>query len=82
MRSATAELRARARAARIVHKYPAAQRRADEAAATLETALRMAGADALAVPGYRVTRDPAGRLTVERQEPTHADQLALWSPAA
>ena len=76
-----AELRARARAARIVHRYPAVQRRADEAAARLEVALRTAGTDGLTVPGYRIARGPDG-LTVTPQAPTHVDQLALWSTAA
>ena len=79
--SPTAELRARARAARILYRYPKAQVRADEATARLETALRIAGADALTVPGYRIARGPAG-LTVTPQAPTHVDQLALWSTAA
>jgi hypothetical protein len=82
MTSPTAELRARARAARIVHKYPAAQRRADEATARLDAALRMAGANALTVPGFRITRRQDGSLDVEAQAPHHADQLALWTAAA
>jgi uroporphyrinogen-III synthase len=77
----TAELRARARAARRLYAYPAAQRRADEAAARLDAALRTAGADALTVPGFRITRTPDG-IAVTPQAPTHADQLALWSPTA
>lgn len=81
MRSPTAELRARARSARLVYRFAAIEEREAAALAHLDAAMRAAGVDALTVPGYRVSRTADG-IAVTPQAPTHADQLALWENAA
>jgi hypothetical protein len=80
-RSPTAELRARMRDARMVHRFAAIEERQAAALAHLDAAMIAAGADALTLPGYRVSRTPDG-IAVEKQPPTHADQISLWENAA
>lgn len=75
------ELRRRTRDARMIHRYADVEERHAAAVSHLDAAMRAAGLDALTVPGYRVARTPDG-IAVEKQAPTHVDQLALWSTAA
>lgn len=67
------------RAARFVDRAPArlAALEARQARATAELEAALYGRADLALPGYRVTREPDG-IHVEPVDVIPADQLALW----